>query len=185
MANCRAVDRSTCRVHGTGGMYQHLQTVANDALNKRDFETYYDARAKMDEMSDDSKKALKFFERGGVPTVSERVVGKLEGMADSIISVRDNINEAVVNAIEGTEDSDKRQGDPDSEKQKISLGDKMDNAADRVLDVGENIADTVSAGMDIIADRHKREIPAEIGGSTVAWSDLNPFKNPFKNGKLR
>lgn len=184
MANCKAADTNTCRVHGAGGMYRHLQTVANEALNKRDFETYYDARAKMEEMADDSKKALKFFERGGVPTVTERVVGKLEGMADSIITVRDNINEVVVKAIEGTEDDD-RQNDPDSDKQKISLGDKMDNAADRVLDLGENIADTVSAGIDVIADRHQREIPAEIGGSTVAWSDMNPFKNPFKNGKLR
>lgn len=184
MANCKAADINTCRVHGVGGMYRHLKTVANTAINAKDYETYYDARAKMAEMTDDSKKALKFFERGGVPTVAERVVGKLDAMADSIITARDNINEAVVKAVEGPDDSEKS-GTPEAKEPKLTISEKMGNAADHVFEVRDNINETVAAGINIISDRHQQEIPPEIGGSTMAWSDLNPFKSPFKNGRLR
>lgn len=183
MANCKAADRSTCRVHGTGGMYQHLNKIANEAINRRDFDTYHEARAKMEEMGDDSKAALRFFKRGGVPTVTERAVGKLENMADRIIAVRDNINEVVIDVLEKDEKEPKNHSE--AEHPKPSMEDKMNNIADHILDFGENISDTVHAGAEIIADRHGREIPAEIGGSTVTWAEMNPFRNPFKNGKLR
>jgi hypothetical protein len=59
------------------------------------------------------------------------------------------------------------------------------HAVDNIAESKENVEGTVSAGLDKIAERHEKPIPSEIGGSTVAWSDLNPFKSPFKNGKLR
>lgn len=65
------------------------------------------------------------------------------------------------------------------------MEEKFFSAADRVSEAKENAEGTVVAGMDKIAERHEKPIPAEIGGNTVAWSDLNPFKSPFKNGKLR
>jgi hypothetical protein len=164
-------------------MYQHLSKVANDAVNRRDFDTYHEARAKMEEMDDDSKAALRFFKRGGVPTVTERAVGKLENMADHIISVRDNINEAVIARLEKDEKGSGNHSE--AEQPKPNLEDKMNAIADHILDFGENISDTVHAGAEIIADRHGREIPAEIGGSTVTWAEMNPFRSPFKNGKLR
>jgi hypothetical protein len=82
---CRAADTTTCRVHGTGGMYQHLREVSNEAIRRGDFDSYYEARHKMDQLTDDSKKALKFYKRGGVPTVTERVIEKMNGIADRII----------------------------------------------------------------------------------------------------
>jgi hypothetical protein len=63
------------------------------------------------------------------------------------------------------------------EAQEASIGEKIHEAADRVIDARDDINETVSVAVDVIADRHTREIPAEIGGSTVEWDDLNPFKN--------
>lgn len=67
----------------------------------------------------------------------------------------------------------------------LQMEDKFFHAADRVTEIKDNIGETISEGVDRITDRHEKPIPAEVGGNTLAWSDLNPFKSPFKNGKLR
>ena len=186
-SKCRAADSNTCRVHGTGSMYESLQAKATEAINKRDFNSYREIRWEMDEMADDSKAALKFFERGGVPTLAQRVGGKMNAFADRIIESRDNINEAVVGLVEGTEkpEKEKTTKPDDSYTLKERLEEGMDNTFDRAEGLKNNIGGTISEGVDRITDRHESPIPAEIGGGTMAWSDLNPFKNPFKNGKLR
>lgn len=182
-SQCRAVDSRTCRVHGTGGMFRHLGAMASDALNARDFDKYHEARAKMDELTDDSKAAIKFFERGGVPSLGERVTNKMNDIADRIIETRDNINEAIIGNLSGDEETPKKNHTPSEQDDASDLrfGEKVGNLAERVSDIRDDFDETVSTGADIIADRHTREIPAEIGGSTVAWSDMNPFKK----GKLR
>lgn len=65
------------------------------------------------------------------------------------------------------------------------MGEKLFNTADRISETRDNIEETVAGGVNLIAERHEKPIPEEIGGNTVTWSDLNPFKSPFKNGKLR
>lgn len=62
----------------------------------------------------------------------------------------------------------------------ISLGVKAS-----IRNLFRNVGETFHAGIDEISEHHEQEIPAEIGGSTVAWADMNPFKSPFKNGRLR
>lgn len=206
-SKCRAGDPTSCRVHGANGMYEHLRQVSNDAINKRDFDTYHEARAKMEELTDDSKAALRFYARGGVPTLAERVGNKMNAFADRIIEARDNLNESITEGLDGNPD-------------KPTIGGKIGHFADRVSQTRDNInakvveileepaekdsfngkvqgifehvesgrdklKDAASEGVNIVSDRQKDEIPEDIGGSTVAWSDLNPFKSPFKNGKLR
>lgn len=68
-----------------------------------------------------------------------------------------------------------------SERAEDSVMDALDRAEDKI----DKIEDVWVAGTNFVKDQHYREIPAEIGGNTISWSDLNPFKNPFKNGKLR
>lgn len=168
-------------------MYERLQQKATDALNNQDFSTYRDARWEMDELTDDSKAALKFFERGGVPTLAERVGTKMDTFADRVLTARDNINEAVIGVIEGTDKPEKATSEKsdDSSTLKERLEERIDETFDRAEGMKNNIEATLSEGVDRITDRHESPIPAEIGGSTLAWADLNPFKNPFKNGKLR
>lgn len=50
------------------------------------------------------------------------------------------------------------------------VGRKVDEALDAVFDGVESIN-------HLFSERHTGEIPKDIGGSTVAWSDLNPFKS--------
>jgi hypothetical protein len=203
MANCKAADRNTCRVHGAGGMYQHLQTVANEAIKTKDFETYYEARARMDEMGDNSKPAIKFFERGGVPTLAERIGNKMDAFADRIMEARDNINEKIIEA-EPSKDTvggklvnfaDRIMETRDNINEKVvealeksdeqgsnkKAGNKVFESVDRITETRDKINEAVSGGVNMITDRHEAPIPSEIGGSTIAWSDMNPFKN----GKLR
>lgn len=179
-SKCRANDISTCRVHGTGSMYERLQNEATEAINKRDFNTYREVRWEMDELTDDSKAALKFFERGGVPTIAQRVGNKMNAFADSIIETRDNINDAVLATLDGSNKSEREKTatpTPEGETPKLSMVEKVEDFADRMADMGE----AISEGAGQIADRHVAPIPTDVGGSTLAWSDLNPFKN----GKLR
>lgn len=181
-SDCRAANVETCRVHGKGSMAEHLRRKANEAIENKDFDKYKDIQYKLWQLQDHSEDAIKFFERGGVPTFKEKVVEKMDNFADSVMDTRDKINKAVIDAIEGT---DKPKTSSNTEQPKLTIGEKMGNAADRVFEVRDEINDTASAAADLIADRHSGEIPAEVRGSTLTWSELNPFKNPFKNGKLR
>lgn len=67
----------------------------------------------------------------------------------------------------------------------LRMENKAFNTMDNIVKSKENMEEKAVAGVERIADRHEGEIPADIGGGTMLWSDLNPFKNPFKNGKLR
>lgn len=59
------------------------------------------------------------------------------------------------------------------------------NTRASIRSIFRNVEGTIQAGVEEISEHHEQPIPAEIGGNTVAWADMNPFKSPFKNGKLR
>lgn len=67
----------------------------------------------------------------------------------------------------------------------LRMENKAFNTADSIVKSKENLEEKAAAGVERIADRHEGGIPTDVGGGTMLWSDLNPFKNPFKNGKLR
>ena len=64
----------------------------------------------------------------------------------------------------------------DTDKDEPVFSEKLDAAADTVYDVMENIGDSISG-------RHKGEAPTDVGGSTISWSELNPFKGLFGRKK--
>lgn len=68
---------------------------------------------------------------------------------------------------------------------KASIRNLFRNMGTSFTETKETVEGTVHAGIEEISEHHEQEIPPEIGGSTVAWSDMNPFKSPFKNGRLR
>ena len=109
------------------------------------------------------------------------------GRISSYIATRSKLDALTDSNQEALDFYKNKNGDSTKDKTPLSerIGDKVYDAFDRMEEVKENIGETISEGVDRITDRHESPIPAEIGGGTMAWSDLNPFKNPFKNGKLR
>ena len=51
---CRAKDPNSCRVHGTSGAYERLQTIADKAALSGNTSLYMDTRAQMDALSDEA-----------------------------------------------------------------------------------------------------------------------------------
>lgn len=83
------------------------------------------------------------------------------------------------NMIESTEDASApvRYDEPASREPLIDrIMDAKDDFAERFGDKADNINDVLMGSVDEIVERHTGEIPAEVGGTVTAWSDLNPFK---------
>jgi hypothetical protein len=131
---CRARNRSSCRVHGTGGMYEELLRQKREHFDAGNMDAYIETRTKIEELTDYNQEALDFYK------------------------------------------SNKK-----SRQSKLTLVERMEDrlfdAVDQVEGFKDNIGETISEGVDLITDRHESPISAEIGGSTVAWSDMNPFKS--------
>lgn len=52
---CRAKDPNSCRVHGSGGTMQHLQSIADKATQNKDMSTYIKTRAMIDSLDENGE----------------------------------------------------------------------------------------------------------------------------------
>jgi hypothetical protein len=106
------------------------------------------------------------------------------GNMDAYIATRQKMEWLIDNNQEALDFYQNNKGNKTKDND-IPLADRVENKlygiADRVEEIKDNVGGVISEGVDLITDRHEAAIPAEIGGSTIAWSDMNPFKN----GKLR
>lgn len=77
----------------------------------------------------------------------------------------------VASRLSASEDNEDKE--PSSFKDRVSAS--IDKKIDAVFDLGEALNETITS-----RQKWRGEAPKGVGGSTVSWSDLNPFKRKKK-----